>query len=215
MIFWETLKPRRRQRTEAPKAPTKSVLRSARLPYDKRCAALNKRGKRCRARIRPGMDFCYFHDPEVPAEQRRRCASRGGRTRRRLTQIPDGYLRPLKDRASIGHAMDRLYREVRLGVVTPDMGRVLFNILCRLYDTAVHDELFSANRTRGKGKLDRVRPKLNELLTQVEQRAWQRAVAKAPDEFLRLSADERAEMALRGEPVSKGGSGSSSLPAAS
>lgn len=207
MLFWEAVLGRRNSPTRhVPIDPY--VLSGTRLPYDKRCNARTKSGRRCKGKIRSGTDFCSFHDPEVTDEQRHENASKGGRTKRRLTHIPGGYLRPLRNRASIGDAMDRLYRELRLGIVTPEMGKVLFDVLCRIDDQYTTEEiretLFGREvTTRQRGGADRMRPKIMDLLTNRERSDWHQAVANAPESFFRLSSAERAAMAMRAatEPV--------------
>jgi hypothetical protein len=90
--------------------------------------------------------------------------------------LPDGYLRKLSNAAAIGHAMDRLYREVRLGIITTEMGRVLFNILTRLMDSDLIKSGPCPQRTRAA----RIRPRLADLLTREERAAWRNAVDNAP-----------------------------------
>jgi hypothetical protein len=150
-----------------------------RLPFDTRCAAKTKKGRRCRAKIRPGTDHCAFHDPTLTDERRRRNAAKGGRARNRLANLPDGYLRKLKTRADVGHCMDRLYREVRLGIISKEMGTVLFNILCRLLDTGLVKQPSPKPISKGRTKVNRIRPKLNDLLTSTERTAWNQAIANA------------------------------------
>ncbi|MGB2984744.1 MAG: hypothetical protein WBE26_02580 [Phycisphaerae bacterium] len=169
------------------------TVRVRRLPFDRRCAALTKAGPRCRGRIRKEGEFCPFHDPELTAERRRRMAADGARKHRRLSHLPGGYLRKLTNRAAIGEAMDRLYREVRLGVITPEMGEVLFNILTRLLDSGLVDAGRCPQRTRAA----RLRPNLRELLTREERTAWQTAVANAADSSVRV--DRKHEPAIPAE----------------
>ncbi len=69
--------------------------------------------------------------------------------------------------------MDRLYREVRLEVISAEMGAVLFGILTRLLDSGLAQSGPCPKRSRAA----RIRPKLGELLTRAEQAAWQRAMA--------------------------------------
>lgn len=180
MLLWETLcvQPEERQSDARRNGTTKSPTR--RLPFDRRCSALTKSGKRCRGRIREGTDFCPFHDPAVSRERRRQIASEGGRRRRRLAHLPDGYLRRLTNRRAVGDAMDRLYREVRLGVITPDMGSVLFRVLTRILDSDLCGSPPTRGQSSGRSKADTIRPKLGELLTRAERAAWRRAVANAP-----------------------------------
>jgi len=214
MLFWETLNALRQRRSNG-SLKTPSSLQSRRLPFDKRCAAITKTGKRCRGWVREGSDYCFFHDPEISPQQRRHICSKGGRNRRRLSHLPDGYLRKLKDRASIGEAMDRLYREVRLGIVTPEMGTVLFNILTHMLDSGLSDVTRSGKRPTRRARVDRIRPKLSELLTPSEYRAWRHATANAPNSFFRMSEEQRAEAARRGESPLDEATGKRALPAAS
>jgi len=183
MLLWETLCPTQRICTEPETVGGQHVRRSQRLPFDRQCAAATKPGRRCRGRIREGSDFCTFHDPALSEERKRLNSAKGGRSHRRLTHIPDGYLRKLTTRRAVGNAMDRLYREIRLGIVTPEMGRVLFEILTRLLDSSTLD----VNRTQppsGRARADRLRPKFKDLLTEAERRAWRKAVADAPAQFV-------------------------------
>ena len=175
MLFWEALNASAEHPNTSPANGNSLTVRTRRLPYDKRCIALTKSGTRCRGRIRQGTDFCPFHDPELTAERRRRLAARGGRTRRRLSHLPDGYLRKLTSQAAIGQAMDRLYREVRLGTVSLEMGVVLFRILARLLDS----DLIDNGRCPKRSKAARIRPRLQELLTPDELAAWQKATTNA------------------------------------
>lgn len=175
MLLWEALSiPIHKTRTS--ETDTDGCRqRVRRLPFDTRCAALTKAGTRCRGRIYKGHEFCLFHDPEMVAERRRRMAANGARRRRRLSHLPDGYLRKLTNRAAVGEAMDRLYREVRLGVVTPEMGGVLFGVLTRLLDSG----LVETGRCPQRSKANRIRPKLNALMNHKERAAWRKAVDHA------------------------------------
>lgn len=155
-----------------------------RLPYDCRCSALKKDGKRCKGKKRPGLEFCLFHDPAVIERRRVSLANGGPRRRNRLMYLPDGYLRKLTNIRAIGQAMDRLYRELRLGIITPEMGSVLFGILTRLLDSgfdAQGNRLAPASLRTRAGKM---RPKLSDLLTRSEKIAWKRAVGGAPKVIL-------------------------------
>jgi len=186
MLLWELLNEQARAAREAINGTSSHPARVARLPFDKRCSAIAKSGRRCRGRIHSERGFCIFHDPAVIEARRRALAARrGGRQRQRLARLPDGYLRRLTRRPVVGEAMDRLYREVRLGVVTPEMGQVLFAILTRLLDSGACDRPGQAPRAPGRSRAERIRPKLRELLTEKERRAWRRAVANAPASFVR------------------------------
>ncbi|NLE59013.1 MAG: hypothetical protein GX616_11675 [Planctomycetes bacterium] len=177
-LLWEALRFRSRNQgnSEAPVGPTQTY---AREPKQKQCAASTRSGKRCKGKARPGQEYCPFHDPSLTAEQRREIAARGGKSHRRLSHLPDGYLRKLQTPAAVGEAMDRLYREVRLGIVDPGMGRTLMDILTRLHDRLSRQEQ-AKPRATAKGpavvrptRAERVRPKLDQALSQAEKSAWE------------------------------------------
>lgn len=178
-LLWEALR-FRTQKQEGGAARIEPTQIYAREPKQKQCAATTRSGRRCRGRARPGQDFCPFHDPNLTAEQRREIASRGGRSHRRLSHLPDGYLRKLTTPAAVGEAMDRLYREVRLGIVDPAMGRTLMDILTRLHDRLSRQGASGPQVARKAPtvlqptKAERVRPKLDHALSQAEMAAWRR-----------------------------------------
>ena len=179
MLFWEALTTPLEGNDTGPVAPGARAIQPRRLPYDTRCAVVTKSGRRCKGRIRKGTEHCPLHDPAVAEQRRRRVAATGGRNHRRLTFLPDGYLRKLTNHAAVGNAMDRLYREARLGVINVEMGKVLFGILCRMMDSGLLDGR-GVPRAPERTKAARLRPKLSELLTRAERAAWQKAVANAP-----------------------------------
>ena len=79
--------------------------------------------------------------------------------------------------------MDRLYREIRLGIITPEMGTVLFGVLTRVLDSGLCDAANSPAGSPGRAKADKLRPKVADLLTRAEHAAWRKAVANAPREM--------------------------------
>lgn len=191
MVLWEAL---RRQAVVKQSAREEGrPAQVCRLPYETRCSAVTKSGVRCRGRARPDSEFCAFHDPVIAEKRRKALSGASFRRRRRLSHLPDGYLKKLSSRTAVGDAMDRLYREIRLGIITPEMGTVLFGILTRLLDA----DLCYPHRRRstGRARADRLRPKLSALLTRAERAAWRKAVANAPEEFVitEASAGERPE----------------------
>lgn len=183
MLFWESLSVDAGKSRAA--VPGKLPEGVKRLPFDHRCSAITKAGRRCKGRICEGSEFCSFHNPAITREQRCRNGAKGGRVSRHLATLPGGYLSKLNTRRAVGEAMDRLYREVRLGLVTPEMGNVLFSVLTRLLDSGLCRDGKTPARATGRTRAERIRPKLAELLTVAEHRAWRRAVANAPDSFLR------------------------------
>lgn len=181
-LFWESLNATPQGRWSGSTAGNEPA-RPRRLPFDKRCAGTTRSGRRCKGRIQKGSDYCSFHDPSMTSEKRKRNAAMGGRSRANLAHIPGGYLRKLDSLRAIGDAMDRLYREVRLGQVTPEMGDVLFRILTRVLDSGLLTSATGRAPSR-RAKAVKVRSKLAELLTLEERRAWRQAVAHAPAEFI-------------------------------
>ncbi len=179
MLLWEALQSKA-PRTTTPQPTGTPVKASTRLPYDRQCAAMKKSGQRCRGKTLRGSEYCMFHDPATAAKRRQSMNSPKAIQRRRLSQIPGGYLRKLSNRTAVGHAMDRLYREVRTGLVTPEMGQVLFSILTRLADR----ELANGSKPNGRARAEVLRPKIKEALTRAERAAWRRAVANAPADLL-------------------------------
>ncbi len=189
-LLWETLSGGSSPEKGRKEISGGEVKRPPRLPFDKRCAGLTRAGKRCKGRIKGKSEFCSFHDPAMTAERRKRNAAMGGRSRTNLAHLPGGYLRKLNSLRALGDAMDRLYREVRLGIVTPEMGAVLFRILTRVLDDGLYAKKTTSAPSR-RAKAIKLRPKLAELLTLEERRAWRKAVASAPSDFLRRTAESR------------------------
>jgi hypothetical protein len=107
----------------------------------------------------------------MTAKRRQAMAEKRVQSRRRLSHLPDGFLRKLTSRAAIGNAMDRLYREVRLGSVSIEMGTVLLGVLNRLLDS----NLIPSTPCPERSKAARVQPKLEKLLNRDELAAVKRA----------------------------------------
>ena len=63
-----------------------------------RCAGIKREGGRCAVVVGPGRGHCYAHDPGR-AEERRRNASRGGKSKSAGGELPD-LKKQLKDLAA-------------------------------------------------------------------------------------------------------------------
>ncbi len=63
-----------------------------------RCAGIKRDGGRCAVVVGPGQSHCYAHDP-TRAEERRRNASRGGKSKSAGGELPE-LKRQLKDLAA-------------------------------------------------------------------------------------------------------------------
>lgn len=181
MLFWELLRAPKTNNGQVHSTEPDASFETVRLPFDKRCSMITKSGRRCRGHVRKDAHWCPLHDPVVMEKRRQRLSA--PRRRNTLAHLPDGYLRKLTSTATVGNAMDRLYREVRLGVVTPEMGSVLFGILTRLMDSGLLDVGKAGPRAPHRTKAARTRPKLRDLLTRTERKSWAKAIADAPDEL--------------------------------
>lgn len=133
-LLWEMLRRPARQADEAKVGLTSLAEVPKRLPGDRRCVAWTRSGRRCRGRIRPGSEFCAFHDPSITAEKRRANAIKAAQTRRTRASLPKGYPRRLTTPEAARAALERLYAEIRAGVVTPEQARLLLEVLQRLLD---------------------------------------------------------------------------------
>ena len=65
MLLWEALRVWPEDQPGPVQTENAQALRTQRLRYDTRCAALTKSGRRCRIRSRRDSDFCPFHDPTL------------------------------------------------------------------------------------------------------------------------------------------------------
>ncbi len=63
-----------------------------------RCAGIKRDGGRCAVVVGPGHSHCYAHDP-TRAEERKRNASRGGKSKNSGGELPE-LKRQLKDLAA-------------------------------------------------------------------------------------------------------------------
>lgn len=192
MLLWEALRARLAGVKNSTVLPENIAGASVRLPFDKRCSAITKSGKRCKGKIREGSEHCFFHDPALTLERKRQIAAKGGRRHHRLSHLPDGYLRKLTSLRAVGQAMDRLYREVRLGIVTPEMGQILFTILTRIMDSGILKNTSASPTSSSRARAHQLRPKLSDLLTRAELTAWRKAVANAPAIYLHTAAGKQA-----------------------
>lgn len=181
MLLWEALRSSTPRITPS-ESTTTPVRATTRLPYETQCAAVKKGGRRCRGKAITNSEYCLFHDPATAAKRRQAMNTPAAKRHRKLSQIPGGYLRKLSNRAAVGNAMDRLYREIRTGIVTPEMGNVLFGILTRIADNEL--ALTNKSKPNGRARADVLRPKIREALTRAEKTAWNRAIKNAPADIL-------------------------------
>jgi hypothetical protein len=204
MLLWEALTTNGTTAGKKTDLVCKTRIVAKRLPFDTRCSIITKSGKRCRGKIHGDGNHCPLHDPQIAAK-RREAANKPRKPKNPLSRLPDGYLRKLSNYAAAGNAMDRLYREVRLGLITPEMGRILFGILTRLMDTGLLENTKNIPRRIDRTKAARLRPKMDDLLTRAEKLAWRKAVADAPPKILKRRAELRKAAAFSDAPREKKG----------
>ena len=119
----------------------------------------------------------------------------------------EGYPRRLTSATAIGKAMDFLYREIRVGLVSPEMGRLLLAILSHIMETQAKRVDGDATKGGQRAKIARMVPRLDALLTQAEQLADREAAAKAaagsvdPETIQnRIEESEPSSLARNGRP---------------
>ena len=151
MLLWEAVGGKKppHQGKQTITQPATAWLRSIQPPD--RCGAMTRVGRHCRCRRAPGSEFCAFHDPVLAAQIREKAQAKREERRRQMGALPEGYLKTLTNVDGIASALDRLYREVRLGVISPRTASVMLAIVDRLL---AYDKLVSAvGRRRANKKL--------------------------------------------------------------
>ena len=149
--------------------PISSRLRSIQQPD--RCTAITRVGRRCRCKKAEGSDFCSFHDPVISAQIREKAQAKREAKKRELSSLPEGYLKTLSTIDGIADALDRLYREVRLGIVSPRTASVMLAIIDRLLE---YDKLVSTvgrRRTSKKQRAKEVRQQVGKALADLKQKS--------------------------------------------
>ncbi len=148
--------------------PISSRLRSIQQPD--RCAAITRVGRRCRCKKAEGSEFCSFHDPVISAQIREKAQAKREAKKRELSSLPEGYLKTLSTIDGIADALDRLYREVRLGIVSPRTASVMLAIIDRLLE---YDKLVSTvgrRRTSKKQRAREVRQQVGKALNDLKEK---------------------------------------------
>ncbi len=166
MLLWEAVGGKKPQQSSTKSGVVRAVttrrLRS--IQAEDRCSALTRIGRRCRCRRARGSEFCNFHDPEIAAQIRERARLKREDKKRQLALLPDGFVKSLNSVDGIATALDSLYREVRLGVVSPRTASVMLAIIDRLL---VYEKLVATVGKRRVTKRQRafeVRQQLAEVL---------------------------------------------------
>ena len=154
MLLWEAVggkKPQHQQSKNAPK-PIITTRRLRSVQPDDRCTATTRIGRRCQCRRAKDSVYCNFHDPEISARIREKARQKREERKAQLANLPDGYMKSLNTADGIASALDNLYREVRLGVVSPRTAQVMLAIIDRLL---VYEKLLADNGRRRVNKKQR------------------------------------------------------------
>ena len=132
MLLWEAVGGKRfRSQSSTPTIqPISTRVRS--MQAGDRCTAHTRVGRQCRCRRARGSEFCAFHDPEISARIRAKAKAKREARKRQLASLPDAYLKTLTSPDGVGTALEHLFREVRLGVISPRTAQVMLAIVDRL-----------------------------------------------------------------------------------
>ena len=79
----------------------------------RRCTGTKRDGSPCTATVEPPLTHCWWHDPQN-AEQRRRAASRGGKSKAN------------REVASLRTEVKDLIAKIEVGEVSPTRGNTMF-----------------------------------------------------------------------------------------
>ncbi|GJM25656.1 MAG: hypothetical protein DHS20C16_20710 [Phycisphaerae bacterium] len=177
MLLWEAV-----SGNDVTKPPAQSKVkaistRPRSLRVSDRCGAQTRVGRRCRCRKANGSDFCNFHDPEISARIRAASAAKRDARKQQLAALPEGYLKTLANTDGIVNALETVYREVRLGVISTRTASVLLAIVDRMI---AYDKLISTVGRRRTTKLQRakeLRMLVSDLMEDMEARGPAKQVA--------------------------------------
>jgi len=85
------------------------------------CRHVKEDGMPCRAKTRPGVDYCFFHDPDR-AEERAAAREAGGRARKAAVLPEDTPRRPVKTAGDVIDLLSETINQVRTGALDPRVG---------------------------------------------------------------------------------------------
>jgi hypothetical protein len=175
-LLWEAFGKKRPDKPAVPSTVPAITTRLRSIQEESRCKARTRVGRPCRCRRAPGSEFCNFHDPVISARIREQARLQREEKKRMLAALPDGYSKPLYAVDGIPAALDTLYREVRLGVVSPRTAGLMLAIVDRLlvYDKLVGEK--GPRRVSKKLRIEEVRAQLQAALEELQLPAPARPV---------------------------------------
>jgi hypothetical protein len=92
-----------------------------------RCQARTKEGKPCSATPRPGRFYCLWHDPEA-ADERRRNAAKGGRSRSNLARLKRALPSERLDFGDVQGVLGAVLRDLLAGTLDPPVANAAANV---------------------------------------------------------------------------------------
>jgi hypothetical protein len=175
-LLWESFGKKRPDKAPAAAAIPVISTRLRSIKDDTKCSARTRVGRPCRCRKAKDSQFCNFHDPQIAARIREQSQAKRAEKKRMLASLPDGYSKPLYSVDGIPNALDTLYREVRLGVVSPRTAGLMLAIVDRLlvYDKLVGER--GPRRVSKKLRIEEVRSQLAAALEELQLPAPPRPV---------------------------------------
>ncbi len=179
MLLWEAVSGKKITKSGAGSQPAVKAIstRQKHMSVGDRCGAHTRVGRRCRCRRANGSEFCNFHDPEISARIRAASKAKRDARKQQLAALPEGYLKTLATTDGIVNALENVYREVRLGVISTRTASVLLAIIDRMI---AYDKLISTVGRRRTTRLQRakeLRMLVNDLMDDLEVRGPAKQVA--------------------------------------
>lgn len=103
------------------------------------CKANTKAGKQCTAQAMAKALYCYRHNPDIPADQKRQASVEGGKKRQALADQGNVNLREIR---GIVELLEQNTDAVRRGELDPKINNAVvqnINALLKVYELAVVD----------------------------------------------------------------------------
>lgn len=166
MLLWEAVGKKKIANKPAAGTVKAITTRHRHIQADDRCMANTRIGRRCRCRRASGSEFCNFHDPAIAAQIRERAKAKRETKRRQLAGLPEEYMRTLTSPDGIAHALEHLFREVRLGVVSTRTAQILLGILDRML---AYDRLLGTVGPRKANRKIRAREVHHQVMQLLEE----------------------------------------------
>lgn len=166
MLLWEAVGGKKVPKQGVPTKvqPISTRVRGMQAPD--RCEAVTRAGRRCRCRKAAESKFCNFHDPEIAARIRECARQKRAERQAALAGLPTEYMKSLGSVDGIIGALDGLFREVRLGVVSPRTAGIMLSIIDRLM---IYDKLVSEGAKRRVSKRLRAHEVRAQLAAVIEE----------------------------------------------